>query len=376
MYILIIARGYPSEKYIMNGIFEFDQAKALAKAGHKVVFAAIDMRSARRIRKWGFESFERSGVQVEAINIPCGSLPWKVLDILSVTALKMLYKRIERKYGTPDVIHAHFIDQGYIAARTFEGYNIPLVITEHYSGMNQEIIEPRLMKRGEFAYPRADKLIAVSGQLALNIKQKFGVEAEVVPNIVDTEIFEYGKPEKRESGFTFVSIGSLLPVKRMRMLIEAFYRAFKEEKSVKLYIYGQGSEHVRLEKLIPRYGLGSRVHIMVMRDRKEIAKKLRESQCFVLASASETFGVVYIEAMAMGLPVIATKCGGPEDFVDESNGVMIPVDDMEALAKAMKDMYRDIEKYDRKSISDMTRKKFSPEVIEERLIGIYKEVKR
>ena len=45
MFILFISRGYPTDKYKMNGIFEFDQAKALAEAGHKVVFAAVDVRS-------------------------------------------------------------------------------------------------------------------------------------------------------------------------------------------------------------------------------------------------------------------------------------------------------------------------------------------
>lgn len=374
MYILIIARGYTSEKYIMNGIFEFDQAKALASAGNKVVFAAVDMRSARRVRKWGFESFENRGVQVEAVNIPCGKIYWKVLDLISIMALKSLYKRIERKYGKPDIIHAHFIDQGYIAARTFEGKKVPLVITEHYSGMNQKSINPVLFKRGKFAYPRADKLIAVGRQLSLNIKEKFGVEAEVVPNIVDTEIFKYEEQEKNNGSFTFVSVGSLLPVKRMRELIEAFYKAFREEKNVELYIFGQGPERASLMNLIRKYGLGSRVHILVSK-REEIAEKMKESQCFVLASASETFGVAFIEAMAMGLPVIATKCGGPEDFVNESNGIMVPVDDAEALAEGMKDMYRNIDKYDRKAIAASAREKFSPEVIAERLIEIYKEVK-
>lgn len=74
MYILIVARGYPSERYKMNGIFEFDQAKALAKAGHKVIYAAIDVRSIRHKRQWGFESFKKDGVQIEAINIPCGGI--------------------------------------------------------------------------------------------------------------------------------------------------------------------------------------------------------------------------------------------------------------------------------------------------------------
>ena len=55
----------------------------------------------------------------------------------------------------------------------------------------------------------------------------------------------------------------------------------------------------------------------------EIVKVYEECDCFVLPSAGETFGVVYVEAMAAGLPVIATRCGGPEDFVNEDNGILI-----------------------------------------------------
>ena len=72
MYIMIVARGYPSEKYKMNGIFEFDQAKALAQEGHKVVYAAVDVRSIRRWRKWGIEKKTIYGVELYAINIPGG----------------------------------------------------------------------------------------------------------------------------------------------------------------------------------------------------------------------------------------------------------------------------------------------------------------
>ena len=92
MYILIIARGYPTEKYKMNGIFEFDQAKALAQAGHKVIYAGIDVRSIRKWRKWGFESFVKDGVQIEAINIACGRIPNYILNKIKKDSLNRIYK--------------------------------------------------------------------------------------------------------------------------------------------------------------------------------------------------------------------------------------------------------------------------------------------
>ncbi len=77
MYILIVAESYPTSEYKLNGIFEFDQALALAKTGHKVVYAAVDLRSVRRWRKWGFQSLKNGEVFVEIINLPWGRFPRK-----------------------------------------------------------------------------------------------------------------------------------------------------------------------------------------------------------------------------------------------------------------------------------------------------------
>lgn len=110
--------------------------------------------------------------------------------------------------------------------------------------------------------------------------------------------------------------------------------------------------------------------------RDEIAEKFRESDCFVLLSKHETFGVAYIEALASGLPVIATRCGGPEDFIDESNGILVGVDNEAEIEKALKKMrYREME-FDRERISKEAIKNFSPETIAERLSKIYEAVIR
>ena len=94
----------------------------------------------------------------------------------------------------------------------------------------------------------------------------------------------------------------------------------------------------------------------------------------MLASRSETFGVAYIEAMAAGLPVIATRCGGPEDFVTEENGILIPVDDESTLTSAMERMMLRREDYDSAAISADIRRKFAPETIAARLTELYEGV--
>ena len=82
--------------------------------------------------------------------------------------------------------------------------------------------------------------------------------------------------------------------------------------------------------------------------RLRTAEEVKNSDAFVLASVNEPFGVVYIEALACGKPVIGSRNGGAEFIINSSNGLLVDVDNREQLAKAMKYLYDNINGYDRK----------------------------
>lgn len=371
MYVLFITMGYPTEKYPGNGVFEFDQAKALKALGHKVIYAFIDSRSIRRWRKWGFERKNIDGIDIYGINIPLGRVTKELFYKVSLLGLKYIYNKILKEEGKPDILHAHFTDYGYMAALLKEKVNIPLIITEHSSLINKQNINERLFEKALIAYNKADTLIAVSPSLAHRIEEKFYIKPIYVPNIVDTQIFNYSDVTDHHK-FNFVSTGNLIYSKRMDLTIEAFKRAFFSNKNVTLTIFGDGPERLNLQKLIKDYQLEDRVTLKGVCTRKEIADKLRECDCFVLASQTETFGVAYVEALANGIPVIATKCGGPETFVDASNGLLVPVDDIRELTNSFIYMYNNNNSFNRKNISNSIKKKFSPESISRQLANIYR----
>lgn len=370
MYILILSCGIPCEKYIGHGIFEFDQAKALARAGFKVVFAVADIRSLRRWRKWGVERYDREGVHVVRVNIPGGRLPRPVRNCLSKTALRILYSRVEREFGRPDVIHAHFTGLGHAAACLKDRMPAPLVVTEHSSELLKKPIEKNLRSMAEKAYKTADGVIAVSPALADVIRDNFGVEAEYIPNMVDTSLFKFEQQEP-QSAFRFISVGNLIESKRMSLTVEAFAEAFSDNADVSLSIFGDGPERGGLESLIQSLGQEGKITLMGACPREVIAKEMQSSDCFVLPSHHETFGVVYIEALVSGLPVIATKCGGPEHFIHEGNGLLIPVDNRAALVEAMRYMFENASKFDRGLISGEAKSMFSPEAVVSRLTAFY-----
>lgn len=110
------------------------------------------------------------------------------------------------------------------------------------------------------------------------------------------------------------------------------------------------------------------------KDKLEILDYLQNADVFILSSLKETFSVVCIEAMSQGVPVIATSCGGPEEFVEEKDGLLIKPNDVEALKEAIIKMVSTYRLYDRNLISDDCLKRFSPNVIATKLTNIFTNI--
>lgn len=385
MLTFILSRGIPTEQYPTNGVFEFDQACALQEAGCQVVFLALDLRSARRVRRWGFQSFTRNGVAVRVLSVPLGNLPKKIFYPIGSWALQKLYARAVKEFGKPNVLHAHFTDYGYLAAKLKETEQVPLVLTEHSSLVNQDKLPSDIEQAAKIAFTRADKLIAVSPALAEKMREHSHRSVLWIPDMVDTELFSYTDEHEQmrslweetelEGGeFSFLSCGNLRKVKRMDVLIQAFARAFRDCPKVHLTICGQGEEEGNLRKLIYDLKMENRIELAGIRPREEIAQRLQQADCFVLASVSETFGVSYLEALSCGVPVIATRCGGPECFVNEHNGLMVEPDDVEGLASAMLTMYCNGGSYNRAAIAQEVRNHYSSQAVAARLMEQYEQL--
>ena len=370
MHVLVIGRGVPDKQYPMNGVFEFDQARALANNGLQVTFFAIDLRSFRRKRKFGVNSGIQDKVKWYSVDIPIGAVSPIIFRKITTWALEKLYRKVFSE-SDPDIIHAHFYGPAFSAAKLAEKVHIPLVVTEHCSTMNNSRVSCDILKTASFAYSKASAVIAVGKSLAESIREKIGFEPVVVPNIMGEASFFQSERKRHSEYFGFVFAGNLIERKRPMQLVEGFRKLHAEYHNVRLGLIGSGPLYAQIEEEVKRSGLEECVRFYGRLPRDQIAEAYGDYDCFVLPSANETFGVAYIEALAAGLPIIATACGGPEDFFTPELGIMVPVDDKDALVKAMKTMLESAGHYDSEKLRAYVQERFSEQAVAKQLKDIY-----
>ena len=376
MRIFIIARGYPSPQEPTWGCFEKDQAEALVQLGHNVTIISIDTRFRWHKRKFGLTQLNFGNLDIyNLFIIPLSLLfipkSWRY-KLVSYTYLK-LFQHVVRKKGMPDILYAHYLRYMFYGIDIQKKYNIPLVGIEHWSKIGEKSIHPRIKKSAQNIYPQLDQLLTVSSSLKYNIQQQIGNinDILVTNNMVGKEFFYSSK--SNEKSLKIVSAGGLIYRKGYDLLIEALSHIKHLPDNWQLTIIGNGPLKQELQTLVQQKGLQKHIHLIGQKSKIDIVSQFQESDFFVLPSRSETFGVVYIEAMACGLPIIATDCGGPRDIVTESNGLLIPNEDIDALSNAILYMIKNINQYDRKAIAENCQARFSSEVIAKQLTQIFED---
>ena len=393
MHVLII----PPERYLpkdapLAGIFQHHQAQALKRAGHKVaVMAPPELRSIRFLGKplsgWptGICVEDDEGVPLFKY---CG---WHWLPRvprayiwLRLRAGISLFRAYATRHGMPEIIHAHnALFAGVLACRIKKESCIPYVLTEHSTAYARGLIRGSEMAYIKDAFQDADRRLVVSPALGGVLEEILGDSVrpwEWVPNILDSS-FEKNVPAKEIEGgsggsFRFLNVGSLTEKKGQADLLRAFANRFAPNSDVQLRIGGDGPLRSELEALTNDLGIDGKVIFLGGLDREQVLGEMQACDAFVLSSHYETFGVVIIEALACGKPVIAAACGGPECIVREDNGVLVPPGDIEKLGEAMAVMRRNVDKYDGPWIRQDCIARFGERAMVGQLLSIYTETIR
>ena len=378
MKVFFVSRGWPIESDPMWGSFERDQALALSELGHQIIVLSVDSRFKASNRKLGITYQESGSIHIYRLFV--GS--W--IRLLSLVPIKLkirifqslflkLFTTVTKKEGMPDLLYSHYLPNSSMAIGAKRIYGVPVVGVEHWSELGYEIVKPNILKWAGLVYPNLDILLTVSSALNNNIRRLLNTDSIVVNNMVGKE-FYFLSPNKKDAITRFIATGNLIPRKGFDFLIKAFHMAKLPENRWTLDIIGEGPEHSLLQKLIEEYNLQKNVYLRGRMERSEVVGCLQSSDVYVLSSLSETFGVAALEALACGIPVIATNCGGASDFMNKDNGIMCDVGDSKALSKSIEYMYKNYSSYDREKIAQECYNHFSATAISKQLEDIFENV--
>lgn len=252
-----------------------------------------------------------------------------------------------------DLVHAHMIyPEGAVAHRLARRLGVPFVVTEH-APWTERWFSSRLVRREALAAARAaTAILAVSSSVQRSIVS-YGIDparVRVVPIGVDHETFELGASEHRRAD-QVLFVGWINFVKGVDVLLEAMRLLVQRGSPARLVLVGGALyrntrlQEEKLRRMAASLDLGDRVVFLGRRPPAEVARLMAESAVVVLPSRAESFGAVLVEALACGTPVVATRCGGPEDIVVPEVGELVPVEDSDALADAIDNVLRNAQRF-------------------------------
>lgn len=384
MHVLVIPRGlYDVTRMPTQGVFEKHQVSALKAAGLQVGVLSGGVITTRLLgHRFPYVHTELKDQVPIYRAYRRAYLPARWEDPVdsaerSYRRLKPLVDLYMTDYGRPDILHAHNLTQGGLLAKQMSSdFGIPYVVTEHTSTYAEDSEAARRDAAVlRLASRDAHTVVAVGSRLAESLRGALGSrpssDITVVPNVVDSQLLSCSLRAPHEV-FTVAGLGYLIARKNYALLLEAFARADLPRDS-RLLIGGDGPEARRLAGIARSQGIEDRVKFAGHLGRDRVVKLLQEADIFAHPSDSESFGVVLIEAMAVGSPVIATASSGPLDIVTPDVGLLSPVGDVGAFTEGLSEMYRRRSEFDPQEVRDACRLRFGPEAFTARMMAIYTE---
>jgi glycosyltransferase involved in cell wall biosynthesis len=270
--------------------------------------------------------------------------------------------------GEPDVVHA----TSHLAALAALTLRRPLVYSEHWSVFlpeNPARLSAPIARLARYALEHAELVLppseAMRAALAAHAPR---ARFRVVPNVVDDTLF---RPEPHEPDRRLISAGLMGEngAKGYDVLLRAL--ALLDGRA-RLEIVGDGPLRAEYEALAQELGLEERVRFAGVRPKPELAERMRDSDLFVLASRFENNPCVVLEAMASGLPVVATRVGGLPELVDERSGLLAePRPD--SIAARIAEALDRLETFDREEIARRARERYGRAAVGALLLRAYED---
>lgn len=285
-----------------------------------------------------------------------------------------------------DLIHAHFsYPDGVVATRLGQDYNIPVIITEHAPWISWMDKYAQVRRQAVAASRACAVHIAVSRYVGDTIVRFTGGSGklQVIPVGVDGAVFAPRSGGPRPDPNQILYVGRIHSTKGVDILFQALCQLIARRPEVRLVVVGGGLpfrryrlQEAQLRRLVVELRLQNHAEFVGPKSPDEVAEFMRKSALLVLPSRAESFGAVLVEALACGTPVVATRCGGPEDIVNDGVGLLVPKEDVEALASGIDDVLMHRDRYNSDRLRAYALENFSWEKIARDTMDLYREALR
>ncbi len=286
-------------------------------------------------------------------------------------------KIIKEKFGTPDINHVNILSRpGAIALKMKWFKGIPYVITEQWTGYGSNKFAK---KSGLEKYisrligKNAKAILTVSNSLKGHMERHgFRNRFVIIRNIIES-IDTKGLEKPNDGKVRMLNISDLDDEKKnVSGIINTFTKVAANNKNIELHIIGGGDDEPMLRELAKSTGLNDTQIFMYGRKFNDFVYELMPKMDFYITNSNfETFSVATAEALVNGKPVIVTRCGGPEEFVEEEVGLVIDKSNDEQLEEAMRYMIENYGNYAPEALSEYAKNRFSYEKVGQHFMEIY-----
>jgi glycosyltransferase involved in cell wall biosynthesis len=296
--------------------------------------------------------------------------------------VRSLIRRLRREFAF-DLIHAHFgYPDGVVAAALGRRYGVPVVVTEHALWSPWMDSSSAVRKRAVRAAEQFAFHIAVSQEGRRSIARFTGDSdrLRVIPVGVDGEVFTpaLGANSTKDHN-QILFVGRIHHTKGVDILLRAIQLLVARHPQLRLVLVGGDScyrgwkmQEATMHELARSLGLGDRIKFVGEKSPSEVAEYMRNSGLLVLPSRRESFGAVLVEALACGIPVVATRCGGPEDIVTDEVGLLVETQNEQALASAIESVWSRVENFPAERLRQHALGRFSWDHVAKETLKLYR----
>jgi glycosyltransferase involved in cell wall biosynthesis len=281
----------------------------------------------------------------------------------------------------PDLIHAHSLWGAYAALVIKKEWGIPFVYTEHLGKWTDATysLPPHQLQQLLAIVETANLVTAVSNTLAQRMRKICSNESILVtPNMVDTDFFtplvSYDDKQPNTT-FHIISIGDPWHTKGLDLLIEAVGIAQQQTKvRLLLTLVDKIPKRQHLYPLIKKHQLENQVKFAGRLERDALRDLLQQQDVLVSASRRESFGLTMVEAMACGVPVVATKTAGALDIINSENSILVDTNDSQALADGILALLQLPNSYPPQELAAYAHRKYGRQAFCERWLNHYETI--